>query len=71
MKGLMNLLIAACAVTQSLFVFMKTRGAVDWPWWVVASPVLAPCAVVAVLVLAVVIYLGVNNRSIIDMGGRR
>lgn len=49
-----NIAIAAPTLLLSIFVILKVEGLIEWPWWLVVSPIYAPFAALVVLVLLIV-----------------
>lgn len=51
------------ALLTLLFVGLKLSGHIDWPWWLVLSPMLAPLSLVFAMALVVVIVQAANKHG--------
>lgn len=58
-------LISVCLSLASLFACLKIGGVIDWPWWIIASPLYAflgaivvTLVIMAVLIVVIEAFLG-------------
>lgn len=54
-------IVRFCELLGILFIVMKLFGLINWPWWVVLSPLWILPAVVIVLVIILVCEDGLND----------
>ena len=61
-KGEISIFGRTCAVVSLLLATLKLAGVIDWPWWIVALPILLPYAILLLLAFVFIVMVGTLPR---------